>query len=185
MKHLFLVAIAMLMIVVGADAQQSVIPGIVSTLGAQGDLTSRGVFDTSLHSGQSAWQGANMPLVSILDTVTHTAKTADSVQEKVITQVGFLGFQVDVRQVVHNATGADSTTVTFYGTKSGGNWQYPNGGWVQLQQTTIANQTGLQSFYYDVNGGEGNTWTNYMIVLKVGETYIGTSTSFKVWCIWR
>ena len=178
----------------GAHGQQKVVKSQITTIVAQGDMTATGVIDTTVHTwysvvpiGQSNAGQIQMPLQSPLDSTTHAAKVADTVQLKVMSEVNEIGFQVDLTQYSHNATGADSTTVTIYGSKAGGGWQYSGGGWVQLQQTTLTNQTAIQSINFDVNssGVGGNPFTNYFIVVKVGETYAGTAVKWKAWCLWR
>ena len=186
MKNLLVILVTVFAIN-AAQAQQQVVPAQTPSLTAQGDMTATGATDTSMHAGTTAWKASQNPLVTGTLTTNHTAKPADSVQEKVVSEVNHLGLQVDITQTVHNATGADSTTVTIYGSKTGGNWQYPYGGWVQLQQTTLSNVTTLQSINYDVNssGPGGNPFTHYMVVVKVGELYTGTSCTWKSYLLWR
>jgi len=164
--------------------QQSICPGTTVSITVQGDFTATGAVDTTSHVYKTA---QTMPVISYLDTVTHTAKTSDSLNLKVSSEVWQCGFQIDAQHLTHNGSGADSTTITLYGSKSGGNWQYPTGGWVSLQSWTMANNTNLQSFNYDINSGGigGNAFTQYMIVTKVGELYAGTNAKVKGFFFWR
>jgi len=113
------------------------------------------------------------PYYSATDTIANTAK--DTMYASISGTRHSVGFGINVAPVTGSA---DSFIVRIYGNKL----INKSGPWTLLATLNAGYVDTLLD--YNVNSGNGNPYTNYMLVLS-STNIVGCSASWQTWCLIR